>query len=149
MSCGSSEAYITVFKPAHPDKPTEGPHIWNDQLLQYAAYGDGDKVIGDPKNVSHLQHPHVSFFEQATFKHQADTKMLHSLLQLRFTEMLSERFGWDGPRDGKKGAYDYLPLVVQADPNGPPELFELPLNCAPPVQIHHPRYPGESITPLD
>lgn len=77
MSCGSSEAYVTVFKPAPLDKKLDGPRIWNDQLLQYAAYGDGDAVIGDPKN-------------------------------LRFTEMLKERFGWDGPPDGKKGNYDYV-----------------------------------------
>ena len=57
--------------------------------------------------------------------------------------MLKERFGWDGPPDGKKSGYDYLPLVVQADPDGEPELFEVPLECAPPVHVHHPRYPGE------
>jgi len=38
-------------------------------------------------------------------------------------------------------AYDYLPLVIQADPNGKAELFELPLNCAPSVNIFHPKYP--------
>ena len=51
MSCGSSEAYITVFKSAPPGENTEGPRIWNDQLLQYAAYSDGGEVTGDPKNV--------------------------------------------------------------------------------------------------
>ena len=50
MSCGVSEAYITVFKPATPGD-LDGSYIWNDQLLQYAAYRDGDAVIGDPKNV--------------------------------------------------------------------------------------------------
>jgi len=112
MACGSSEAYVSVFKPAPPALPGKaitGPRIWNNQLLSYAAYNEGGKVIGDPSN-------------------------------LRFTEMLKERFGWDGPPDGKKGPYDYLPLVVQADPKGPPELFEVP-SCAPPVHIHHPRYP--------
>ncbi|KAL7535297.1 LOW QUALITY PROTEIN: hypothetical protein ACHAXR_007456, partial [Thalassiosira sp. AJA248-18] len=122
MACGSSEAYITVFKPAPPDlrasllstasdhtTHADGPRIWNDQLLQYAAYiDDQGKVTGDPKN-------------------------------LRFTEMLKERFGWDGPPDGKKGPHDYLPLVIQADPQGPPELFEVPLEMCPPVHIHHPR----------
>ena len=57
MSCGSSEAYITVFKPSQPEQKLDGPRIWNDQLLQYAAYqitGDGtdEKILGDPKNVS-------------------------------------------------------------------------------------------------
>ena len=37
--------------------------------------------------------------------------------------------------------YDYLPLVIQADTEGDPELFELPLACAPPVHIYHPKYP--------
>lgn len=52
MSCGSSETYITVFKPAPQGKNKDGPRIWNDQLLQYAAYNDNGEVIGDPKNVS-------------------------------------------------------------------------------------------------
>ena len=55
--------------------------------------------------------------------------------------MLNERFGWDGPPDGVKGAHDYLPLVIQAK-GAEPELFEMPPECARPVQIHHPRYPG-------
>jgi nitric oxide synthase oxygenase domain/subunit len=55
--------------------------------------------------------------------------------------MLKERFGWDGPPDGVKGAHDYLPLVIQAQ-GAEPELFEMPPECARPVQIHHPRYPG-------
>ena len=50
MSCAVLEAYITVFKPATPGH-MDGSYIWNDQLLQYAAYGNGDAVIGDPKNV--------------------------------------------------------------------------------------------------
>ena len=50
--------------------------------------------------------------------------------------MLSERFGWDGPPDGVKGAHDYLPLVIQAQ-GSEPEMFELPPECARPVQIHH------------
>lgn len=68
---------------------------------------------------------------------------LLSHFKLRFTEMLKDRFGWDGPADGKKGPFDYLPLVIQADPKEAPELFEVPLEMCPPVHIHHPRYPGE------
>ena len=53
MACGSSEAYITVFRPATPGDTLDGPHLWNDQLLQYAAYRNEDgSVMGDPKNVS-------------------------------------------------------------------------------------------------
>ena len=53
MACGSAEAYVTVFRPATPGK-NDGPAIWNEQLLSYAAYNrnDGEDVIGDPKNVS-------------------------------------------------------------------------------------------------
>ena len=53
MACGSSEAYITVFRPTTPGNTLDGPHLWNDQLLQYAAYRNEDgSVMGDPKNVS-------------------------------------------------------------------------------------------------
>lgn len=31
--------------------------------------------------------------------------------------------------------------MIQADPEGEPELFDLPLACAPPVHIYHPKYP--------
>ncbi len=55
--------------------------------------------------------------------------------------MLEERFGWTGPPDGIQGAHDYLPLVVQASPKDSPQLFEVPLECAPEVFIHHPEYP--------
>ena len=51
MSCGSAEAYITIFRPETPGT-SDGPRIWNDQLLQYAAYNQEGHVIGDPKNVS-------------------------------------------------------------------------------------------------
>jgi len=51
MACGSGECYITVFKPAKQGTK-DGPRIWNEQLLSYAAYGGGrEEVVGDPKNV--------------------------------------------------------------------------------------------------
>eukprot|EP00985_Skeletonema_marinoi_P008562 scaffold3909_cov138-Skeletonema_marinoi.AAC.7 len=55
--------------------------------------------------------------------------------------MLEERFGWKGPPDGKQGPYDYLPLVIQSSPNDAPQLFDVPLECAPEVHIHHPEHP--------
>ncbi len=109
VACGSAEAYVTVFRPTKPGT-SDGPRIWNDQLLQYAAYNKDGHVIGDPKN-------------------------------LRFTQMLEERFGWKGPPDGKRGPYDYLPLVIQSNPKNNPQLFEVPLECAPAVHIHHPEHP--------
>ena len=111
MSTGSSEAFITVFPPSHPEVTASGPpQIWNGQLLQYAAYRTEGGVMGDPAN-------------------------------LLFTEMLSSRFGWLGPKDGIRSEHDYLPLIIQSSPAADPELFEIPLGCAPPVHIHHPRYP--------
>ena len=51
VACGSAEAYITVFRPTKPGT-SDGPAIWNDQLLSYAAYNQHGEIIGDPKNVS-------------------------------------------------------------------------------------------------
>ncbi len=61
QECGSSECYISVFPPASAGT-RNGPRIWNDQLLSYASYEDGEKgVIGDPNNVSyHHQFNHIS-----------------------------------------------------------------------------------------
>lgn len=30
---------------------------------------------------------------------------------------------------------------MQVDPDGPPKLFEVPVELAPPVRIYHPQYP--------
>ena len=53
VACGSAEAYVTVFRPTTPGT-SDGPAIWNDQLLSYAAYSQDGEIIGDPKNVSLL-----------------------------------------------------------------------------------------------
>ena len=55
--------------------------------------------------------------------------------------MLQSRFEWTGPVGKDRSKFDYLPLVLQADPKAPPELFELPPSCTPPVHIHHPKFP--------
>ena len=39
-----------MFRPAESGTE-DGPRIWNEQLLSYAAYGDGGDVTGDPKTV--------------------------------------------------------------------------------------------------
>ncbi len=134
VACGSAEAYVTVFRPKKPGT-SDGPAIWNDQLLSYAAYNQDGNIIGDPKNVSCSRSCNsplstaIFIFSRRLF------------LQLRFTQMLEERFGWTGPPDGIQGSHDYLPLVIQSSPNDKPELFEVPLECAPEVWIHHPEYP--------
>jgi nitric-oxide synthase len=43
-------AAATVFAAGMPGSP--GPRIWNDQLIRYAGYRIGDKVVGDPANVA-------------------------------------------------------------------------------------------------
>ena len=51
VACGSAEAYVTVFRPSTPGT-CDGPAIWNEQLLSYAAYNQQGEIVGDPKNVS-------------------------------------------------------------------------------------------------
>lgn len=106
MSCGSSEAYVTVFKPASPGKD-DGPRIWNDQLLQYASYNNKGDVVGDPKNVS-VYYYMLSYFVIPYLYLVFLTIHTFEFIQLRFTEMLTERFGWTGPPDGKQGSHDYV-----------------------------------------
>ena len=53
VACGSAEAYVTVFRPSTPGT-SDGPVIWNEQLLSYAAYNQHGEIVGDPKNVSFL-----------------------------------------------------------------------------------------------
>ena len=61
MACGSAECYITVFKPAKQGTK-DGPRIWNEQLLSFAAYGGGqEEVVGDPKNVC-IMCVHIEFY---------------------------------------------------------------------------------------
>ena len=50
IECGSSETYTSVFRPVKP-VTDDGPRIWIEQLLSYAAYEDGEGVTGDPTNV--------------------------------------------------------------------------------------------------
>lgn len=94
MACGSSEAYITVFKPKHPGSDVDGPRIWNSQLLQYAAYRKEDareEVMGDPKNVRprcRILHLKLVAFSRIQLRFCINCR-LHT--QLRFTEMLKVR----------------------------------------------------------
>lgn len=48
VACGSAEAYVTVFRPSTPGT-SDGPVIWNEQLLSYAAYNQHGEIVGDPK----------------------------------------------------------------------------------------------------
>ena len=73
--------------------------------------------------------------------YQTEDGVMGDPANLLFTEMLSSRFGWLGPKDGIRSEHDYLPLVIQSSPEVDPELFEIPLGCAPPVHIHHPKHP--------
>lgn len=55
--------------------------------------------------------------------------------QVEFTRV-AERFGWCG----QGGAFDILPLVIDA-PSGPPHVMELPSDAVLEVPITHPQYP--------
>ena len=140
MACGSSEPYITVFRSETPGT-SDGPRIWNDQLLQYAAYNQDGCIIGDPKNVSACAY----YFSLLHILMKLAEHLSLSFSKLRFTQMLAERFNWSGPPDGELGAHDYLPLIIQSDPKVDPELFAVPLECASPVHIHHPQHPEISM----
>ncbi len=62
-------SHLTCFRQSKPGS-TQGPRIWNSQVLGYAAYrGDDMELIGDPNNVL-------------------------------FTDMLRQRFAWKGPLEG-------------------------------------------------
>jgi nitric-oxide synthase len=47
---GKIRPVVSVFAPDEPGRP--GPRIWNEQLIRYAGYHDGDdRVLGDPRYV--------------------------------------------------------------------------------------------------
>ncbi|GAA4872904.1 nitric oxide synthase oxygenase [Actinomycetospora straminea] len=46
---GRIRSTITVFAPDGPSGP--GPRIWNEQLVRYAGYRAGGRVLGDPRYV--------------------------------------------------------------------------------------------------
>ena len=56
-------------------------------------------------------------------------------------KMIEKRFGWKGPANGRT-QFDILPLVVQIDPDEPPELFPMPASLAAPIAIWHPKSLG-------
>lgn len=126
VKSGVTSMYVTCFAPAAPGS-RQGPRIWNDQILRYAAYHDGESATeGVSKKTSAL----------------TGAAVLGDPANLAFTDMLTARFGWKGPSGTQeRSAWDYLPLVCQADPNAAPELFELQNSLAPPVMIWHPDYP--------
>ena len=103
MACGSAEAYITVFRPETPGT-SDGPRIWNDQLLQYAAYNQDGRIIGDPKNVSTCAY-HFSLLH--ILMKLAEHLSL-SFSKFRFTQMLAERFNWSGPPECREWGHDSI-----------------------------------------
>lgn len=55
-------------------------------------------------------------------------RVLGDPAEVGFTTMLRERFGW---RPSQLSRFNVLPLVLQCDPEKPPELFELPDEARP------------------
>lgn len=109
INSGVTECYCTCFRAQTPGT-SDGPRVWNDQLLQYAAYRMPtdempDNIVGDPA-------------------------------RLAFTQMLTTMFGWQ-PKGGP-GSFDVLPLVMQASPDVLPSLFEIPPGLTAQIDIWHP-----------
>ena len=63
--------------------------------------------------------------------------------EVEFTTMIKDVFGWKPPTPLSQ--FDVLPLVLQASPDEPPQLFELPTDCVRLVNITHPRVNLESL----
>ena len=70
----------------------------------------------------------------------ADGTILGDPAEAEFTKLVKETFGW--APTAPLGRFDVLPLVLQIDPNAPPELFELPADVVAVVDITHPRLGG-------
>ena len=70
----------------------------------------------------------------------ADGTILGDPAEAEFTKLVKETFGW--VPTAPLGRFDVLPLVLQIDPNAPPELFELPADVVAVVDITHPRLGG-------
>ncbi|WP_425604847.1 nitric oxide synthase oxygenase [Actinomycetospora termitidis] len=51
---GRIRSTITIFAPDTPTAP--GPRIWNEQLIRYAGYRTGGRVLGDPRYVGFTDH---------------------------------------------------------------------------------------------
>ncbi|MCD2194168.1 nitric oxide synthase oxygenase [Actinomycetospora endophytica] len=51
---GRIRSTITVFAPDTPTAP--GPRVWNEQLIRYAGYRTGGRVLGDPRYVGFTDH---------------------------------------------------------------------------------------------
>ena len=51
---GRIRSTITVFAPDTPTSP--GPRVWNEQLIRYAGYRTGGRVLGDPRYVGFTDH---------------------------------------------------------------------------------------------
>jgi nitric-oxide synthase len=51
---GRIRSTITVFAPDTPTSP--GPRVWNEQLVRYAGYRTGGRVLGDPRYVGFTDH---------------------------------------------------------------------------------------------
>ncbi len=51
---GRIRSTITIFAPDGPE--SSGPRVWNEQLIRYAGYRAGGRVLGDPRHVGFTDH---------------------------------------------------------------------------------------------
>jgi nitric-oxide synthase len=87
----------------------KGLRVWNLRLVRYAGY------------------------------RQSDGSILGDPSQVELTEQ-ALALGWaGGGRDGKRSAFDLLPIIIQVE-DRPPQLFELPEDAVLEVPIRHPKF---------
>eukprot|EP00899_Mesostigma_viride_P019797 jgi/Mesvir1/27819/Mv07497-RA.2 len=87
---------------------SDGPRVWNSQLFRFAAW------------------------------RQRDMSVLGDPAELKFTELIQNKFGWEPEQ---RSMFTILPMVLQVNPNEPPELFEWDPNLVLTVPLRHPKYP--------
>ena len=112
VASGVTDCFLTAFRPHSGD----------------AAMRRGPRVWND------------QLLGWAGYK-RPDGTILGDPRKAAFTEMIEKRFGWKGPANGRT-QFDILPLVVQIDPDEPPELFPMPASLAAPIAIWHPKSLG-------
>lgn len=59
--------------------------------------------------------------------------------EVGFAQMLENEFGWTPPTP--RSRFDLMPLLLQGQPDKPPQLFHIPKHYCPIVNLSHPKYP--------
>ncbi|KAK9824802.1 hypothetical protein WJX74_009932 [Apatococcus lobatus] len=70
---------------------------------------------------------------------QDDMSVLGDPSELQFTELCQRKFGWRPPGN-KQGRFTILPLVLQADPQSAPQMYEIPSSYPVEIPLIHPTH---------